>query len=506
MHPHAWSPLGVGIVSCLGTAALLVMTFWGAGTSPDSVHYIRVARAFLALDTSIDAAATAQFPPLYPLLLSVVSLFGSDPYAVARWVNAILFAANICLLGLAVWDSSSHARWLSVIGAVLMAGSTSMLLVHGSVLSEPLFLVLVLSGFGLLARYLEHDSRPHLLWAALLIGLSVLTRYAGAACVATGMAGIVLLGRPRLRQRIIDTLLFGGVSSLPAVSWALRNVLVAGTSTNRELGFHPVGWPQAWEALHTVTAWLLLPQSTPGTIRLAACIAIFAFATMTFVRTARKHRRAPALATLLLLFIFGYMGFLAVSISLFDANTPLDDRILLPVLAAGIVVALTAIDLAWPLLRARPSAMYGVVTLLAAFAAGHVIRGSTVIARGHADGLGFSSVEWQTSTTLARVRALPDEITVYSNAPEIVYLHTRRSARSLPRRRFLMTQLPNDQYAAELAAVGQDIAGSCAVVVYLRSLTQRSMPSEQDLRQDLPLKVLSEDTDGVILTSPSCQP
>ena len=110
----------------------------------------------------------------------------------------------------------------------------------------------------------------------------------------------------------------------------------------------------------------------------------------------------------LALFVAVYGAFLAVSISFFDANTPLDDRILLPVFAAGLIVLLHLLDVVWPSVRRRPAVAYLMVTLIVGFVTAHLAKGVEAISASYAGGWGLSSLAWQQSGTLAQVRKLPE--------------------------------------------------------------------------------------------------
>ena len=174
--------LATAALSLAGFVSLLLMTRWGIGTSPDSVQYIRTARQLLGehgenLSTTTGDASLVQRAPLYPLLLAAVGLSGLDPFEGARWLNALVFALNIFLVGTLVRRSSSNAPWLAVVASVLALASMPFLTVHAAALSEPLFLLLSLLGFLFLAEHLEHGTRAHLLAAAVAIGLTFLTRY-----------------------------------------------------------------------------------------------------------------------------------------------------------------------------------------------------------------------------------------------------------------------------------------------------------------------------------------
>lgn len=214
----------------------------------------------------------------------------------------------------------------------------------------------------------------------------------------------------------------------------------------------------------------------------------------------------PIVVRSLVLFALTYLGFLAVSISFVDANTPLDDRILSPVYIAAVVVA---VWLAQELLektemRPRYTRLLAVVGLVA-FLGVQLVQGVRLAAASYAGGWGFSSRSWQASPTIDRVSSLPANILIFSNAPELVYLHTSRDAQALPRRWAPMNRQPNPNYPAQMASVEHTLSREAAVVVLFTGLRGEAATSgEQALASDLHLRIWSRQPDGVILCAAVC--
>ena len=86
------------------------------------------------------------------------------------------------------------------------------------------------------------------------------------------------------------------------------------------------------------------------------------------------------LFAVLAVFIAVYAVFLIISISFVDANTPLDDRILSPAYAAGVVILLYGLDRVWPVIRRNSALARGTVVLLGAFVAGHAVQAAPMVA------------------------------------------------------------------------------------------------------------------------------
>jgi len=341
-----------------GVMGVVLMTRWGIGTSPDSAHYVHWARQLLGEPRgSFDGSelALTHFAPLYPMLLALGGPFGIDPLDAARWLNAVLFGCNVMLVGLLATRAVRQWPWWSAAAASLaMAGSMPALTVHATALSEPVFLAATLAGLYLLARYEESAHLSLLIGAAFAMGIAALTRYAGVACVLAGLIVVWFSGAHPWRRRITLACLFGTVSGGPLLLWLTRNLALSGAATDRELAFHPVGLAQAWQAVYTISSWLAVPAQTPGLVRLSAVLLI-GFATfLVVVRSGLIGRPLPAAVRVVAVFIGSYALFLAASMSLFDANTPLDDRILVPIFATGLIVAAYGVAEVVPVVARRP--------------------------------------------------------------------------------------------------------------------------------------------------------
>jgi hypothetical protein len=493
---------GTALVAAAAVAALLAATRWGIGTSPDSVHYVRAARLVAEAGTSAAAEPLTHFAPLYPLLLALGIRLDIFVLEWARIVNAVCLGLTVFATGMLVARSVRHAPWLGVVGAVLLAASVPALGVYTTALSEPVFLLLTIAGFALLARHLEAPSIPLLVAGAAVLGLAVFTRYAGAACVLTGGLALLVLGRQPLGTRVRDALLFGGVSAAPLLAWKLLHVSAA-AGPARELAFHPVGRGHAWQAIYTTSAWLLVPQAAPNVVRLAVLGLAAVAVLLAAVARWRRGEAAPRIVAVCALFVGVYAAFLVLSLSFFDANTPLDDRILLPAFVAALVVGL---DLCGEAVASRRRAAVVIVLgALLVVTTGQLVASARMAARGFDRGWGFSSRAWQESPTLARVGALPAGTVAYSNAPEIVYLHTGQAPRALPRRTRLVTRQPNEAFDRELAEVGRDLRERCGVVAYFRGVTDdSSIVAARSLQDRLALRVRWSGTDGSLLEVPEC--
>ncbi|MBE0410250.1 MAG: glycosyltransferase family 39 protein, partial [Anaerolineales bacterium] len=322
-------------------------TSWGIGTSPDSVAYIGSARnlaAGLGLTVpfgGLDDAPMTHHAPFYPALLGAIWFSGIDPAHVARILGAVIIAVNTLLAAWLVSRMVVGMNWPPVFAALLVGISPTILEIHSMAWTEPLFISLGFLGLGLLARGLENRSWKLSLIAALLVGLAALTRYAGVALIFSGILGILLLARVGVIHRLTYAAGFGMAAGLPLLVWVAYNILTVGTATSRSLNFHPIGRGQLWQGMASITSWLLIPENAPTWFHLATLTLLgllISAALFIIWRGRNKEWTTPGITlSLIALFIPVYILFLVVSISLFDANTPLDGRILSPAFFAGVV-------------------------------------------------------------------------------------------------------------------------------------------------------------------------
>src|SRR5207237_9631430 len=129
--------------------------------TPDSSFHRSAARSLQgghglrALDYRSEAPRPlTHFPPAVPTLFALAGWPDRDPVEGARRMNALLFGANIFLVGLAV---GARARdWqLPALGSLLALFSPDLLNVHAMAWAEPLFLCASLTALLALPAYLD---------------------------------------------------------------------------------------------------------------------------------------------------------------------------------------------------------------------------------------------------------------------------------------------------------------------------------------------------------------
>lgn len=518
---------GILLAALLGIVLMIFITRWGIGTSPDSISYIGGSRTLLAGEGLMnaygeDVGTPMTFrAPLYPFLLSGLALTGLTPLSAARWLNVIIFAANIILVGRLIFSVLRDSHWLPLLGAVLVLTSLPMINIHAFAWTEPLFILLAFSGFLLLDDGLQKENLFLILLAAVLMGLAVVTRYAGFPLIAVGGLGILLFSTVGYGRRLRQAVLFGLVAALPFALWTVRNMVVAGNSAGREIAFHPFNMTHVRQLVFTLSGWLQLPDFLPNLVRLAVLGLVFGGLLLLLVwplfakNSGAGETAVPVLVKLLVLFVLVYMAFLVLSISFVDANTPLDDRILSPVFVACVVLFMYALSVLWQMItdrgdqtpEARPPAgqkrwsLIILVVLGVAFLGTAVWRELNWIRAETGQGLGFTGLAWQQSDINAYIAQLPDDLPIYSNVPEAIYLHTEKSALSFPRKINVTTQRVEADYTAQMALIRQELLQEQGVIVFFSTLRQDARETITEIESELPLTISFEAADGLVYTA-----
>jgi 4-amino-4-deoxy-L-arabinose transferase-like glycosyltransferase len=206
-------------------AVPLLATRSGIGVSPDSVDYF-VAAQSLARDgtlTDITGQAMTNWPPAYPALLWLGPTFGVAAETVARFANAVAFAAVVWLTYVLLRRHVGRSAVVAA-GLALVVAAPALARLSDMMLSEMLFCVSVV-GFTLILEQLVANPRRFvlLLSAAALVWAAFLLRYAGAFLVPAGVVALWWRDRRPAVRRLATSAGFVALAALVPALWVLRN-------------------------------------------------------------------------------------------------------------------------------------------------------------------------------------------------------------------------------------------------------------------------------------------
>lgn len=481
--------LAVLAPALVAAVALLAVNRLGADTTPDSVFYVGTARNLLdghGYRAPPGTQDPSNFPPLLPLLLAGVGrVTGMDPLDVLRWLNPLLFGATVALAGAVVRRRAGSAA-AGAAAAVLVLTGRDLLGVHGSALSEPLFILLAVAGMVALARSVDGGGRRWFWAASALVAGAFLTRYVGVAVVLAGVALLVRAGRRR------DAAVFAAVTILPVAAW----LAWAGPGAGH-LAVHWFGLEYLARGARSLSDWVV-PTFVPGAVRVAIAVLVVAGAA-TLVRRAPRPGR-DALTFGLAAFTGLYVALLLFDRAFIDASGRLDRRFLSPLHVVVIVLLAPLLHRAWDThVRGRRPVVAAAALLLGL----QVVQAAAWVGGGLTDdGIdrrGYSAAAWSRSAVVDRLRQLGPDVPVLSNGADAVFLLTGRETSSLPAKVDYRTGRQNPDYAADLAAVRAALAGG-GVLVYFEAITARRsfLPPAAELEAGLGLRVVERDGVGTL--------
>ena len=174
--------------------------------------------------------ATAFRPPGFPVALAAVYAVAGTESPAHRWRAGRLFEALLGTLAVSLIALIAYRLWGRVGGLVagaLAAVYPPLIMVGSSLMSESLFIPLILG--GVLAALMAREGGRHVhRWAALsgmLIGAGALTRSNGAVVLVAGCA-LVWTERPRRAWRSLRApLVLVVAAALTVAPWTLRNAV-----------------------------------------------------------------------------------------------------------------------------------------------------------------------------------------------------------------------------------------------------------------------------------------
>ena len=498
--------VAIAILAAIGAGLAFYATSLGIGAEVDSATYLMAARNLLAgKGLSLQFAGTAQpvpltwFPPLLPGVLAMIGYAGIDLSTGARWLNIVLYGADIFLVAVFV-KSYTGSRRAAVFSALLMTTTADVLVNHCMLLSEPLFLFCVLSGLIFIAWYLETPSFLLLFGFSAAFAAAGATRYVGGILIPVGAVAIIF-GSKNSPLRRIHLGVYASIFAFPLLLWLMRNMTLVHTLTNHHAGFHLPSFERFAFSYLSLSTWLL-PAAVPALLRSV----ILAMAVLLLVRAAyyacksghQRSHRARLDVILVVLLLFYLLGFV-ITQTFFDAQIWIAGRHLLLVYVIGAMVIISQVrelfNSRGPHYRAMCLCLCVTIIGLGAFRTGK----NTL--RLHENGIGLSSKRWQTSELIMKTKELDGSLPIITNSWALVYLRTGKLAYAIPSPVDSQTERLDPTYIANMARIRDQIQYAGAVVVYFTAFqsSQEGILAADDLETRLGLRRLATTSDGYIL-------
>lgn len=325
---HVWLPPALSLLASM----LYVYSVYpyGLGVTDDSVNYFSAALSFPPSLQKVDGSPFVEWPPLYPLLLSLFKYTGLSPVLFAFGLHLLSLQLSFWIIGsLIVKDVYSFS--IRIWAAILSLFSLPVLLVYAFAWSEAFFTTLVL----LIVYQLKiYNKRPSLRTFIIITILSVLLCFQRkSGIVITSAISLYLLSFPHEsghRKRILTAANYFLLSILPFLLYLIARYTSSGrfVTEQNELSLKSV-LNNLSETINVVSTWVI-PDELPFSIRLSFCLLILFFAITICFFLFRRIRLSPYHCCLLTI-LAGYLIFTNIIFLFLKLDDHLDDRIFAPV-------------------------------------------------------------------------------------------------------------------------------------------------------------------------------
>jgi hypothetical protein len=499
--------LASGLALGFGLCLLLLLTLSGGiHVGPDSLTYVRSAMQLFSAD---HASASAQFPPLYPAMLALLTSFGMTWTTAAKCLGVVCFVGSLILTDRILLQAGQRQPGLRLLTALVVAGSYPAWLMYTRMMTEPLFFLLTLMLIYALQRYSARTSAVGFLWlAALCACAAALTRYAGALFIPATVAVLLWHDLHSGPRRVLRRLAIVSCATLPFVFWLLRNALLHGSATGREGGDiirQAVGW---WH-YPDILSQLWLPSMIPAAGRVTFALLFIVGTCWLGWRLMRgrfstgEWRVRQTLILLMLLFL--------VQVALFaygyqvDAFLPFERRLLTPMFSLFLLIHC--------LLLLKVSTAPDKQALLAVYFVGLIaisaVRLLATEFKVDPYRYGFDSPMWRESALVGFWQSHRDQARVVSNGDDVLWFHTGGEVLQLPKTIDPRTGRANPEFAARLADLGcQASADQPLYLIYFDTIDWRDyLPDLPFLQSAFELTLIESTLDGAVyrIRSESCR-
>lgn len=496
------------VLICVGICASAIM-FWtmanGPGISPDSTIYFAVAKNILAGNGFYYGEfSVAHYPPLYSILLAIVGLFNNgDLLQAARLLHAALFGINLCLIIFVVQKCTNNSFWASIFAALIFLFSAPLILIYSMGWSESSFTIFSLGTLILLSYYSRKPSTKWLVVTSIVCGLAIATRYIGVVLLPAIAISILFWGNRTVKDKFLDTFIAMVISCFPISVWMVSNLIMTQSATDRTLTKHLFGLEHIKSLIETMYYYIFPIQASDWIqgLLIFGILTVFVFSTFKIFSQKDSYFEANSigfiLLSLCLTFFIMYIAFLMISISFFDAHTPLDFRILAP---AYLTLIIAFITLTWRLFQSSEQKIIKKGFLILALVS-IILNSRPAISRIidiHNNGLGYSSVSWRNSEIIHYLKSVPLNENIYTNGVDVLRFWTGKEAMVLPQKIFGTTLRPNQNYKEQIKFLCEDVREGKAIIIYFTNVNRPYLPELGELINKCDISPLMELSDGII--------
>jgi hypothetical protein len=438
------------LIAIIGGIAIFYSTERGPWTMVDTMDYFDVARNLahgrglvMTRPSGFETPMTVH-PPFYSIVLALGLMLNIKLLDFVRLLNIILFTALVLVLiwgtyrrtssaplsiGLGIWALTNHAIFRNYTAA----------------LSEPLFLTLGFVSIYLILEYILTNKSWLLLTGALLAGLSLATRYSGAAFLVAGFLTVFIWEKVAWTKKIRNLIAYTLISSAPILIWLAY--LRIGFPGNNPGAYELVG--NIWEIMmpfrltyiQQFWSWLglnlLFSTENYGLQMLMVSFTLFLLGLAVFfsIRISLREKENHDVNT----FIFpgsawGIFALASTAILLFSyifvyAPKPwLDERLYSPIQIGTVITIIFAVHYCSSKLISKPYQSLPVLAIIALMVTASTPKTIDTIRKLHNFGEGYTSKSWGDTMLIDTLQNIPPDHMIVTNDTGAVFFFLGRTS------------------------------------------------------------------------------
>ena len=424
------------ILSLVGSGLVVLTTSnYSIGLWPDSVGYIATAGNLLDGKgfISFDDKPVIYWPPLYPLLLSLISyITGLDLLVSAILLNALLFGLIIYKLGMLL-TKYIDSVFIIIIGVISILISKPIFALTLWAASEILFIFLITWYFHFLISYFEKGNILSFIMLVIVTALAILTRYIGITLILTSAITILIYSQELMKKRIRLILFYSILSLIPISLWLIRNYLISetlfGVREKSSLSFISINL-----TLSKTLNWFIPADMLSTKVLLFIVVLILIVSGfLLFKKNKVKNLlsiRDKQIIVILISFITIYT-FTLIAISTIKYQNPIDDRLLSPVYFPLIFLFLFFYHLFYTRITENnhPKSLKIFILLSLNIILIYPLSHALITIDNHLNnGGGYTGTQWKNYETEKFLKNITEnyeyDFGIYSNDPHAVYFLT----------------------------------------------------------------------------------
>lgn len=428
------------IAAIIGFVVIYLFTAYsGVGISPDSIMYASTATNLQAHGTIItfNKGPLVFFPVFYPFFLGVIQFITRvDPIEAGAMINATLFAAVVFTSGWIMEKFLSHSRiykWLILIAIILSPG---LLEIYTYLWSETLFIFEIMLFVIAYWKYLQTHSTKALVWVAVIVAISCITRYVGVTVVGAGGLMLLLDNQLPIKKKIGHILLFGVISVSLLVGNLIMNSINSGLSTGTRYPSLTPFKDNLYYFGTVICDWGALSKAAYPYAAVITSVVMLALIVLLLWKAFKGKINSYENIVIAFAIVYGLFLIISASISRYER---LNSRLLSPIFIPLLISCTSWVPDVLRLIKSK--AKYALATVAILLMLAFEYQTALVDYQRYDDEFdygvpGYSDDDWNKSEFIVYLRhhqnMFKPGIPIYTDADEAVYFFTRMSSTVIP--------------------------------------------------------------------------